>query len=299
MFFEQKTHSPGATAPDTEQIRRLSREVVAGKARWDGGYYSGYDHIPREITNTHQHQAKVWTKLGLDIGKDRIECGITWHMRQGGINVDTTRMETNVPGLYVAGAIGCHFLGGIGAVSYDGKVSGHAAADDATTRVLKRPTEHAFANEERRVFGFLRAGDGIRPIDAKRRVRAIMWELGYIKNERKLNAALDALDEVRRDVVPRLALQSTTRNWNTGWMDAIDVSAMIDACEVTVRSGLNRKESRGPFYREDYPYVDNEHWMCRNIISRQNGEWRSRVEPIPALHLAPDKPHEPFFEADY
>ena len=299
MFFEQKTHSPGVSAPYTEQIRRLSREVVAGKARWDGGYWSGYDHIPREITSTGQHQAKVWTKLGLDIGKDRIECGITWHMRQGGINVDTKRMETNLPGLYVAGAIGCHFLGGIGAVSYDGKVSGHAAADDATTRKATRPTEDAVAAEERRVFGFLRAGDGVRPIEAKRRIRAIMWELGYIKNERKLEAALDALDEVRRDVVPRLALQSTTRNWNTGWMDAIDVSAMLDACEVTVRSGLNRKESRGPFYREDYPYVDNEHWMCRNIISRENGEWRARVEPIPALHLAPDKQREPFFEADY
>ena len=98
IFFEQKTHSPGASAPYYEQIRRLAREVMAGKARWDGGYYSGYDHIPAEITNAYQHQAKVWSKLGLDIGKDRIECGITWHMRQGGINVDTERMETNLPG---------------------------------------------------------------------------------------------------------------------------------------------------------------------------------------------------------
>ena len=116
MFFEQKTHSPGASAPYYEQIRRLAREVMAGKARWDGGYYSGYDHIPAEITNAYQHQAKVWSKLGLDIGKDRIECGITWHMRQGGINVDTERMETNLPGLYIAGGIGCHYLGGVAPV---------------------------------------------------------------------------------------------------------------------------------------------------------------------------------------
>ena len=131
MFFEQKTHSPGVSAPYTEQIRRLSREVMAGKARWDGGYFTGYDHIPAEITRTHQHQAKVWEKLGLDVGKDRIECGITWHMRQGGINVDTERMDTNLPGLYVAGGLGCHFLGGIGAVSFDGKMAGEAAADAA------------------------------------------------------------------------------------------------------------------------------------------------------------------------
>jgi len=300
IFFEQKIHSPGAVAPYYEQIRRLAREVMAGKARWDGGYYSGYDHIPREITNAYQHQAKVWSKLGLDIGKDRIECGITWHMRQGGINVDTERMETNLPGLYVAGGLGCHYLGGVGPVSYDGKVAGEAAADAAVAGGRKPLAAEAAAAEEKRVFGFLRASpDGVRPIEAKLRIRAIMWELGYVKNEQKFNAALEALQTVRREMVPRLSLQSTSRSWNTGWMDALDVCSMLDACEATVRSGLNRKESRGPFYREDYPYVDNEHWMCRNIISRVDGEWRSRIQPIPATHLKPEKSREPFFEADY
>jgi succinate dehydrogenase flavoprotein subunit len=300
MFFEQKTHSPGVSAPYTEQIRRLSREVMAGTARWDGGYYTGYDHIPAEITKTNQHQAIVWKKLGLDVGKDRIECGITWHMRQGGINVDSRRMSTNLPGLYIAGGIGCHFLGGIGAVSYDGKVAGEGAADAALGVKRKPLPESAAAAEERRIFGFLRADqNGVPPVRAKRRIRAIMWELGYIKNEKKFNAALDALQEVRTKMVPRLSLPSTSRNWNTAWMDALDACSMLDACEATVRSGLNRKESRGPFYREDYPFVDNENWMCRNIISRVNGEWRSRIEPIPALHLKPEKSREPFFEADY
>jgi succinate dehydrogenase flavoprotein subunit len=300
MFFEQRTHSPGVSAPYTEQIRRLSREVAAGKARWDGGYYSGYDHIPREITTTHQHQAKVWSKLGLDIGKDRIECGITWHMRQGGINVDTERMETSLPGLYVAGGLGCHYLGGVGPVSYDGKVAGEAAADAAVGGGRRALPDQAAAAEEKRVFGFLRAGgEGVRPIAAKLRIRQIMWELGYVKNERKFNVALEALQAVRQEMIPRLCLQSTSRSWNTGWMDALDACSMLDACEATVRSGLNRKESRGPFYREDYPYVDNENWMCRNIVSRVNGQWRSRIEPIPAPYLTPERGREPFFEVDY
>jgi len=166
----------------------------------------------------------------------------------------------------------------------------------ATNRV----PEQAVADEEKRVFGFLRTGsDGVRPIQAKLRIRQIMWELGYVKNEGKLQAALEALSAVRREVVPKLRLQSTSRSWNTGWLDALDVCSMLDACEATVRSGLNRKESRGPFYREDYPYVDNENWMCRNIISRVDGEWRSRVQPIPATRLKPEKSCEPFFEADY
>jgi succinate dehydrogenase/fumarate reductase flavoprotein subunit len=298
MFFEQKTHSPGVSAPYFEQIRRLCPQVQAGKARWDGGYYSGYDHIPAEITTKHQHQAQVWRKLGLDVGEDRMECGITWHMRQGGINVDTRSMQTSVPGLYLAGGIGCHYLGSIGAVSFDGKVAAEAAAADDERR--KPLTEQIVAPEEKRVFGFLRAEpDGPRPMQAKLKIREIMWNLGYIKNAKKLSDALDALLSVREEMLPRLALESTSRTWNTGWMDALDVCSMLDACEATVRSAINRKESRGPFYREDYPYVDNEHWLCRNIIQRVNGEWHTRTEPIPLPYLTPEKSREPFFESDY
>jgi succinate dehydrogenase/fumarate reductase flavoprotein subunit len=179
-------------------------------------------------------------------------------------------------------------------------VAGEAAADAAAAERRTPLTAEAAAAEEKRVFGFLRASrEGVRPIEAKLRIRAIMWELGYVKNEQKFNVALEALQTVRREMVPRLRLQSTSLSWNTGWMDALDVCSMLDACEATVRSGMNRKESRGPFYREDYPYVDNEHWMCRNIISRVNGEWRTRTQPISATRLKPEKSREPFFEADY
>ncbi len=300
LFYEQKTHSPGAAAPYTEQLRRLATEVKAGRARFDGGYYSGYDHISASITRKFQHQAKIWEKLGLDVGKDRLECGITWHMRHGGINLDAENMRANLPGLYAAGAVGCHYLGGVGPASYDGKVAGENAAEAALSQQRKPLPQPCVAAEEKRIFGFLRSdAAGPRPIEAKLRVRRIMWDLGYFKNEHNMQTALGALQEVRESMVPRLTLQSTSRNWNTGWLDALDTGSMLDACEAMVRSGLNRKESRGPFYREDYPYVDNENWLCRNILKRVDGQWQSRVQPIPTPFLAPEKAREPFFEADY
>jgi succinate dehydrogenase/fumarate reductase flavoprotein subunit len=42
-------------------------------------------------------------------------------------------------------------------------------------------------------------------------------------------------------------------NANYEWLDAIDVVNMIDACELIVHSSLERKESRGPFFRQDFP----------------------------------------------
>jgi len=300
MFYEQVTHSPGSSAPYVEQVRRLAQEVDAGTARWDGGYYSGYDHIPADVINAYQHQAKIWPKLGLDVGRDRIECGITWHMRQGGIEVDTENMKTSVPGLYAAGGIAGHYLGGVGPVSYDGKIAGIDAARSAAALNRLKSPDQAVAQEEKRVLGHLQDGpDGPRPIEIKVRVREIMWQLGYVKNEKKLQTALAALQSLREEQLPRLRLQSTSRVWNTGWMDALDVSCMIDACEATVRSGLLRKESRGPFYRDDFPVVDNENWLCKVIVNRTNGQWRSRTEPYNLPYLTPDKGREPFFEVDY
>ena len=40
---------------------------------------------------------------------------------------------------------------------------------------------------------------------------------------------------------------------NYEWLDAIDVVNMIDASELIIHSSLERKESRGPFMRRDFP----------------------------------------------
>ena len=55
----------------------------------------------------------------------------------------------------------------------------------------------------------------------------------------------------------------------------------------------------GPFYRDDYPVVDNENWLCKMIVNRSNGQWRSRTEPYDLPYIAPGKGREPFFEVDY
>ena len=299
VFFEQAMHNPGSSAPYVDQIRRLAREVENGKARWDGGYYSGYDHIPADAIHAYQRQSKVWRKLGLDVQHDRLECGITWHMRQGGVNVDPETMRTSVEGLYAAGGIGAHYLGGLGPVSYDGKIAGIAAADEAAERPEPVVPNVALAAEESRLLSFLRTGgNGPRPITLKLEIRDVLWRLGYVKNACKLEAALGELQALR-DELPRLRLESASRRWNTGWGDAIDTASMLDACEATVRSAQLRKESRGPFYREDYPFVDNENWLCRLVLRRVGEAWEHGVQPIPTPHLPPERAREPFFETDY
>lgn len=302
LFYEQRSHSPGSSAPYVEQIRRLGREVQRGRARWDGGYFTGYDHIDPQVLKVTQHQIKVWSKLGLDVARDRLECGITWHMRQGGVLTDPATMATSLRGLLCPGGIGAHYLGGVGPVSYDGKVAGLAAAALAAAEPPPALPQGTLAAEAARVEGLRRGGpgDGPTPAQVKAMIRDMMWEdMGYVKSATSMGRALAGLEKIRATAVPRMRLPRLGRAWNTGWVDALDVLCMLDTCEATVRSALRRTESRGPFYREDYPVVDNARWLARNIVRRIDGRWEHRTEAIPTPYLAPPAPVEPFFEVDY
>ena len=43
---------------------------------------------------------------------------------------------------------------------------------------------------------------------------------------------------------------------------------MVDVCELIVHSSLERKESRGPFMRRDFPMQDNASWLVANVMVR-------------------------------
>src|SRR5208282_4250525 len=127
--------------------------------------------------------------------------------------------------------------------------------------------------EEKRIFKNLKNSpdNGISPVEVKRMIREIMWdEMGYVKNETKMRRALERLKEVREKIVPRMHLSTGTTVWNYEWVDALDVDDMLQVCELLVQSSIMRKESRGPFYREDYPYVDNENWLKHICLRQKN-----------------------------
>ena len=46
-FFNQQQDDPLAYGPYTVQLKALAKQVHAGKARYDGGYYAGFDHCDR------------------------------------------------------------------------------------------------------------------------------------------------------------------------------------------------------------------------------------------------------------
>src|SRR5690349_2287586 len=129
-FFNQQQDDPLAFGPYTVQLKALVRQVRAGKARYEGGYFAGFDHCDAGEVDAYTTYGKSYRQLGLRFPQDLVETAVTAHYRQGGIDVDTQTMRSSVPGLYVAGGLGGHSNGLIGLATYDGNVVAEGVAAD-------------------------------------------------------------------------------------------------------------------------------------------------------------------------
>jgi succinate dehydrogenase/fumarate reductase flavoprotein subunit len=129
-FFNQQQDDPLAYGPYTVQLKALARQVHAGKARYDGGYYAGFDHCDPQEVEAYTSYGKGFRQLGLRFPEQLVEAAVTAHYRQGGIDVDVKTMRSSVAGLYAAGGLGGHSNGLIGLATYDGKVAAEGVIGD-------------------------------------------------------------------------------------------------------------------------------------------------------------------------
>jgi succinate dehydrogenase/fumarate reductase flavoprotein subunit len=80
-------------------------------------------------------------------------------------------------------------------------------------------------------------------------------------------------------VLPNMKIKNRTRVANYEWLDVIDVHNMIDAAELVIHSSIERRESRGPFMRTDFPETDNENWLAANIMVKTDNGFRFEQRP--------------------
>ena len=288
--------------PYTVQMKALYQQVKQGKARWDGGSFADYRLVDSEIIENRYYHSPFYERLGKSASNRPLECAVTWHMSAGGVRADVKTLETNVPGLFIAGPVGGHQLGGLNFASYDGLVAGTEAARRARAKSLPDAVDAQVRSCEEIVANHLSTVDreGISPIQVKKQVREIVWEnLMYAKNAEGLNQALDRLKVVEEEVVPRMRLRTSTARYNTDLVDALDVRDMIDVTEMVIHAALSRQESRGPHFREDFPFTDNDNWLKYVVVSRVDGSVRTRLEPVRQKYVRPESGVTDYFADPY
>lgn len=275
-FFNQQIDDPLAFGPYTVQLKALVKQVRAGKARYDGGYFAGFDNMDPKEVDAYTTYGKPFNQLGIDPDKRLLETAVSAHYRQGGVLVDNNTMCSSVAGFYVAGGLGGHSNGLIALATFDGKTVADGILEGWDRLKPGELPEDEVAAEQNRVEALLAMRQpGPSPAEIKTKIRSVMWDkVGVEKSAASLASALEDLARIRTALLPTMSLRSGTRTANYEWLDAIDVHNMIDSAELIIHSSIERRESRGPFMRLDYPQTDNDDWLAANIMIKTDNGFR-------------------------
>jgi succinate dehydrogenase/fumarate reductase flavoprotein subunit len=285
-------------------------EVRAGKGSPEGGVYYGLGPTPWPLLEERamayfpgwKYKALDLTDLGLKLKNgERIEVGAVAEYFDGGIVVNE-RFETSVQGLYAAGEC---TLGPFGAnrvcsaiteMLVQGADAGWNAASYARQNGLAAPDEHRFKDLEEKAETPLRArGEG--PAKLRRSVQAKAHSLlGPVRNHKELTLFLQFLEGVKKDELPRLAATTRTRIYNKEWFDVLELENMVHLLEAATRSALFRTESRGVHCREDFPFTDNDRWLCETIVACAGGTLGLSTRPPVITAITPPKGVVPYLD---
>jgi succinate dehydrogenase / fumarate reductase flavoprotein subunit len=284
--------------------RCIMREIKAGRGSPHGGVFLDIAWIKAKLPNAEEHIRKKLPSMyhqfkelaNIDITKEPMEVGPTTHYIMGGIRVNSDTQESTVTGLFAAGECaaginGANRLGGnsLSDLLVFGKRAGEHAAvyarqqagapkiDDgavaAAAKAVLEPFERGRAQSEG-------------PYRIQHDLQAMMQDLvGIVRTESEMREALTGLTSLRERAETVGVIGN--REYNNGWHTALDLANLLTISEAVTLSALERKESRGGHFREDYPDKAAE-FATLNVAVRQQADGTMKVDRIPLPPMPPE-----------
>jgi len=233
------------------------------------------------------HQFK---QLGdIDITKDPMEIGPTTHYMMGGVRVDPDTQMSDVQGLFAAGECGAglHGANRLGGNSLSdlvvfGKRAGEYAAKfakDHTAGSVDMAQVDEVARES--LAPFERQGES--PYQVQYDLQDLMQDLvGIVRRQDEMERAIDGIEKLKKRAA-KVGI-SGNREYNPGWHTALDLTNLLTVSEAVARAAIERKESRGAHFRDDYPEKDATFGSFNFVISKgQGGAMRVERETLPPM----------------
>src|SRR6266480_3552196 len=283
--------------------RCIVREIKEGRGSPHGGVYldiawikqklpDAADYIKRKLPSMY-HQFKQLADI--DITEQPMEVGPTTHYIMGGIHVDPDTQMSRVPGLFAAGECaaginGANRLGGnsLSDIVVFGKRAGEFAAKFANENShgnIDSPSRTGskidiVAREALKPF---ERNDGENPYEVQRDLQNVMQDnVGIVRTESEMWQALEKIDDFKARA-EKVGVTGN-REFNPGWHTALDLRNLLTVSEAIARAALERKESRGAQFREDYPDKDEKFSKVNTLIRKgEGGGMDVLLEPLPEM----------------
>jgi succinate dehydrogenase / fumarate reductase flavoprotein subunit len=197
---------------------------------------------------------------------------------------------STVPGLFAAGecAAGLHGANRLGGNSLSdlivfGKRAGEYAAKFAKENGDGTINAKDIDELARHALKPFEENGGENPYQIQSDLQDTMQDLvGIVRTEDEMLQAIEHIG----DYWKRAEKLTVTGNveFNPGWHTALDLSNLLTVSEATARSAVERKESRGAQFRDDYPEKRKEFSTFNTVVNKdEDGNMQVSREDIPEM----------------
>jgi succinate dehydrogenase flavoprotein subunit len=278
--------------------RCIMREVREGRGSPHGGVFLDIAWIKEKLPNAAEHIKKKLPSMyhqfkqlaDIDITREPMEVGPTTHYVMGGVRVDGDTQMSTVPGLYAAGevAAGLHGANRLGGNSLSdllvfGRRAGRYAAQFAKEHPPGRVNPAEAEAAARAALAPFDRTSGEGPYQVQQDLQEMMQDLvGIVRRQEEMERALEALGKLR-DRAAKVGVIGN-REFNPGWHTALDLHNLLVVSEAITRAAIERRESRGAHFRDDFPDKDPAFGKLNIVLKKgPGGAMQLRREPLREL----------------
>ncbi len=303
-FMEKYAPTIKDLAPRDMVSRAIYREIQAGRG------IDGKDYVHLDLTHLGADRLKdrlseissfVKIYLGIDPSADPVPVQPTCHYMMGGIptSLDGEVLDGDgriVPGLYAAGECACvsvHGANRLGCNSLlDLVVFGRRAGKKIAEDIGRLPWNDLPGNPAgpvlEKIAGIKERTKGEKAFRLREAMQRTMMEhCSVFRTGEGLRHALSEIEALRASAA-NLTVDNHGDRFNTDLLEALELEGMLGLAEAIVVSALNREESRGAHYREDYPARDDINWLRHSMIQKTaDGGRRLFHKPVAVTRFEP------------
>ena len=262
----------------------------------------GEDVIMEKLPQIHELALKF---VGVNCVEGSIPIQPTAHYAMGGIPTDVhgqvLKDESKAPviGLYAAGECACvsnHGANRLGTNStLDCCVYGRRAGITIAKFIAEEGEffpdlpEKAEETAHELVIKIFNGKGQERMLKIREQLQETMMEnVGVFRTEDQMSKALKVVKELQ-ERYKEISIQDTSQQFNTEFMEAMELGYLLDFVEPIIVGGLARKESRGAHYRTDYPQRDDTNWLKHTLAWKTDKGIKLGYKPVVITRFPPEE----------
>jgi succinate dehydrogenase / fumarate reductase, flavoprotein subunit len=278
-FMERYAPSRMELAPRDITSRAITYEIRAGRgANIDGSAGGPFVYLDLRHMGREKIMSRIpfcWEEahrlVGVDAVTEPMPVRPTNHYCMGGIPVNTdgrvrSSGESLVEGFFAAGETSCVSVHGANRLGSNsllecvvyGRRTGAAIAQYVQNRKLPSIDEQRYLTEaQQQVQGLLEQQGEYRIQEIRGSFQETMTEYcGVFRTQEIMEEGWRIIQDLQ-DKCSRMYLDDKGSCWNTELVEALEMRSLMVVGQIILSSALNRQESRGAHFREDFPQRDD------------------------------------------